>query len=128
MDSKPKPGSKAWKCVDDDSGIVVIAAHGEEDIGKAELALRTADEAFEKHKYVGVFLTGSAVGLARKGNKNKAINELVKRLIEKDAELMAGSVYLEKHGIKEEKLIEQIIPASLEEVLEISKRKTIIAI
>jgi len=128
MSAKPKPGSKAWKCVDDDSGIVIIAAHGEESLEKAELALRIADEAFEKHKYVGIFLADSAVELVKKGNKNKAINGLIKRLIEKDAELMASSFYLEKHGIKGEELMEQIIPASFEEVFEISKRKKIIAI
>lgn len=128
MSAKPKAGSKAWKCVDDDSGIVIIAACGEESMEKAELALRIADEAFEKHKYVGIFLAGNAVELAKKGNKNKTTNELIKRLIEKDAELMADSCYLKKRDINEDELIEHAIPASFEEVIEISKRKKIIAV
>jgi|GEM_PF-4201413 len=128
MGKELKRGSKAWKCVDDDSGIVVIATHAEDSAGKAELAFRLADEAFEKHKYVAIFLAGDAVELARKENKNSAIAGLVKKLIEKDAELLACSFDLEKAGIKEEELLEHIRPADFEELIEISKRKTIVAI
>lgn len=108
--------SKVKACVDDDSGALIVADGNVNE----ESLLRLAEELAEKHAYIGVFLKGTAIEIAMKGN------EIAKKLTEKGVEIIVCADSFKNSNIEESEIITKAFIAGEEEVLSIIGKKQVI--